>query len=344
MVGSPPRRCILCVLGITLTVSVMACDQATEQVAEPEARISLAIQNLQPIRKGEGHYTLWAGFFTFARAAKAAAPDDEDIVSLGDFNIGIDGSPVALDGGPVRFRIPDDRDPQLVRDIVVTIESELLFRSTHDEPGSPIMGGAMRGDVRLARAELTPDYDEAIGVDFSSVEGQYALLAPSSPVRGDSNSGIWFVDISGTINAGLRGLPQLKASWVYEGWVVDERSGTPAFYSTGTFRFADSADADGAGAGKGPGPGLSFPGQDFITGSLQRPDLSVTGFWFMITVEPVPDNSSTPFSYTLLDSRRPALTAVPGSPQPMFLPSTTAGVMYNQTPVSTPSGTVTLER
>jgi hypothetical protein len=344
MAGSDIRRVALCVLGIALIVSAVGCEQVAEEVAVPEARIALSVRNLQRLPSGDGHYTLWASFFTFAKTSPAGPADDEEVVSLGHFNIDTDGSPVAPDGSPVRFRIPDDRDPQLVRDIVVTIESEILFRSPHDVPGSPIMGGAMRGDERLGRAELAPEFDEALGVNFSSVEGQYALLAPSSPVRGDSNSGIWFVDISGTINAGLKNLPPLKKSWVYEGWVVDERSGTPSFYSTGIFRFADSADADGAGSGKGADSGLSFPGQDFITGPLVRPDLSMTGFWFMITLEPVPDNSPAPFSFTLLDSRRPALTAIARSPQHPFHFSTTAGVMYNQTPVSTPSGTLTIER
>ncbi|MDH3252205.1 MAG: hypothetical protein OEM41_05390, partial [Ignavibacteria bacterium] len=294
---------------LTILVVAIGCEQTTEQVASPEPRVSLTVTNLKTLPPGEGHYTLWAGFFEFAKAGGAAGTDDEELVSLGDFNIGADGVPVAPDGGPVRFRIPGDKDVQLIEGVVVTIGSEALSKSTHDEPGSPIMGGVMQGDEKLGRADLSTKFHDAVGADFSAAEGQYALLAPSSPVRADSSSGVWFVDISTSISAGLKGLPVLEGQWIYEGWVVDERSLTPTYYSTGTFRRADSADTDGAGPGKGPDSGLVFPGQDFITGPLARPDLSSPGFTFMITIEPVPDNAPGPFSFDLLDSRRPPLLA-----------------------------------
>jgi hypothetical protein len=73
-------------------------------------------------------------------------------------------------------------------------------------------------------------------------------------------------------------------------------------YSTGRFARADSADLDGAGPYRGPGTPINFPGQDFVLGAV-RLSLVDTGFTFMVTVEPDPDNSSDPFFVKVLSAR-----------------------------------------
>ena len=90
-------------------------------------------------------------------------------------------------------------------------------------------------------------------------------------------------------------MPDLGASWIYEGWVVDVSSGSPMPYSTGTFAAADGFDSDMAGC-KGGGP--PFPGQDFTAFHCGPVfDLDSGDFVAVISIEPVPDNGPGPFQF-----------------------------------------------
>ncbi|MEM6299845.1 MAG: hypothetical protein AAF740_14240 [Bacteroidota bacterium] len=128
--------------------------------------------------------------------------------------------------------------------------------------------------------------------DFTNASGNYFLATPTD---GNVNplSGLWFIDASsGTPEAGLKDLPSLPAGWAYEGWVVI--NGTPL--STGVFTSAEGADQSSIYSGPMDGP--PFPGEDFLMNApagLSFPtDLS--GATVVVSVEPVPDNSPSPFT------------------------------------------------
>lgn len=175
----------------------------------------------------------------------------------------------------------------------------------------------------------TIDHSAALGTDFSTAAGSYILAVPTS--TGDDganyNNGIWFLDttVNGTPTtpAPSLDLPMLPAGWVYEGWVVVD--GMPI--STGTFTDPAMADTDGGGATAGANPAPLFPGQDFVTDMLD-----LVGATIVISVEPAPDDSTTPFVLKPLIDMMVEDTGEPGIAQAMGnnatdLPTCTVEVM-----------------
>ncbi len=294
-------RNLLVLLAVFLTTS---CNQTNEAVVDPMGRITLTVSNLPPLE--HGYYELWGTFFDFNKPGGGDSPLHEgEFISFGKFAVGQDGSVQGLKGGAALLRVPAGRNPQLLKDIVIAIQNEhhdVLNKTGNDEePGSIIIGGPFRGNAGEATADLNMAYADAFRTDFSSVTGRCLIVSPTSP--SDSNSGIWFVESGSTLTAGLKNLPALRSEWRYEGWVVDkDAQPSVAWYSTGKFMRADSADYDGAGPGRGTGTGYNFPGQDFITGNPSRPDFSSGRYRFEITIEPFPDNSAAPFYLKLLSS------------------------------------------
>lgn len=305
---------------MTLVFLYAGCTDKSELVSPAEPVVSLSVSNLPHLSHEEGYYQLWATFLDFNKPSQNLRPlHDEGYISLGTFNVSENGRYLTdTDGHPVRFTLPTGQNPQLIDRIAVTIQAHHHGDSLvhDDEPGQIIMGGWMRGTERNGVADLRTEFDHAIGSDFRSVLGNYTIMSPTSGPA-DSNSGIWFVQLGASTAPSLRNLPVLHEGWTYEGWVVHQPDGgQPVYYSTGKFLRPDSADFDGAGSGSGSGAGLNFPGQDFITGIPSRPDLTQPNYWFMVTVEPVPDTSPHPFSLRILSNEaltwpRSARTTLP---------------------------------
>lgn len=317
---------------------LLSCHETNEVVEVQQPRISLTVSRLPRLGQGEGNYELWAKFVIFDRFDQTNAPQhDSTAVSLGKFNVTADGNGVVgLDGGPARFTIPADQDPQLMDIAFVSIQQA----DTGDDPGPILLAGRVSGDASVGVADLDVSHPAAFGSPFANVTGDFTIIAPTSP--SDSNSGVWFVDRQGSsISAGLRNLPVLPEGWVYEGWVGNYVTPEPgpgffSYFSTGRFLRADSADLDGAGPGRGPGAGFSFPGQDFInatgSGTPVRPDLRF--YVFMVTIEPDPDNSPRPFPLILLS------TPLPPAP----LPQGQTLLMNNVSSSSLPQGRIRIVR
>jgi len=131
--------------------------------------------------------------------------------------------------------------------------------------------------------------------------GKFFLRSPTDEASGTDNNGndengIWFGMPGTPPTAGLV-LPALEAGWKYEGWVVVDGVGP---LSTGTFTAFDVAD-DNAGADTSfsgtENAGPPIPGEDFFN---NVPDgftfpLDLKGKTVVISIEPSPDNSPTPF-------------------------------------------------
>ena len=160
--------------------------------------------------------------------------------------------------------------------------------------------------------------------NFSTSSGKYFL---ATPTNGNANpsAGVWFLNAtSGTPVAGLS-LPTLDAGWKYEGWAV---SGS-AVLSTGKFSNPNGPDEAAPYSGTQPAP--PFPGEDFLKNAPAGATFpgNLSGATFVISVEPVPDNSPMPFTLKPLvhTTANPAVTG------------TTINMTRNLT--GFPSGTVT---
>lgn len=184
-----------------------------------------------------------------------------------------------------------------------------------DDPG-PSETHFLAGPFKGASAKL--NVSNALGVDLSEASGSFLLATPSTgdPAE-DYNLGIWWVDPGAGPGPSLN-LPTLPTGWSYEGWAVVD--GVPL--STGRFTDPGAADSDGAGPTSGPYPGPPFPGQDFID-----PPEDLLGQTAVITVEPEPDNSSSPFTL------KPLKGAIPAD-----LPVGTLSPMDNTDKASSPTG------
>ncbi len=167
---------------------------------------------------------------------------------------------------------------------VLTIEPSI------DNDPNPSEVHILAGSFSSGSASLTIDHPAALGNDFENASGQYILGTPTDGNNFDENSGIWFLDPSNG-NPSLN-LPTLPNGWVYEGWVIID--GIPV--TTGKFLNTTGADFSAPFSGNFSAP--AYPGEDFLINaptSLNFP-LDLSSELVAISIEPVPDNSSAPFT------------------------------------------------
>lgn len=211
-------------------------------------------------------------------------------VSTGTFTV--DGSGMM---SQTEFMVDDD-DLAAATDFVLSIEPH------PDNDPAPsaikILGGVFAG----SSAPVSVSHGAALGNDFAAASGKYILATPTTTSIDDELSGIWFLDLSsGMPGVGLN-LPALPMGWKYEGWAVI--GGMPV--TSGTFSDVDMMDDTAPFSGM-DAPGPPFPGEDYVTNApagLTFPtDLS--GATLVISIEPSPDNSSSPFQF------KPLVASVP---------------------------------
>jgi hypothetical protein len=182
-----------------------------------------------------------------------------------------------------------------VTDFVLSIEAE---GDTDSIPGDvkPMAGAydsiAMGGPL-----------SHNIGVDLSSVSGEYILATPTDDPAGNELSGVWFLNTTGPA-AGLM-IPDLTGTdWMYEGWAVI--GGTPV--TSGRFNMASEAD-DFNGYSETVNPGPPFPGEDFLlnapSGLTFPTDLSDQTM--VVSIEPRVDSDPGPFQFKPLVGTVPSM-------------------------------------
>lgn len=182
----------------------------------------------------------------------------------------------------------------------------LTIEPMQDNDPAPSSVHILAGDFSGTNASLTISHQAALGNDFSMAAGKYILATPTDTVSTNEDSGIWFLDNSSGMPAQGLTLPILPAGWAYEGWAVI--NGTPV--STGTFTDVTKADDSAPFSGTQAGP--PFPGEDFLMNAptpLSFPT-SLLGGTAVISIEPVPDNSSKPFTLKPLVGMIPAMANV----------------------------------
>ena len=165
--------------------------------------------------------------------------------------------------------------------------------------GVKILAGTFSGN----NASLTIGDSSAIANDFMSSTGTYLLATPTNGQNSNELSGVWYVDLNGGAHQGLQ-LPILPPQWKYEGWVVVP--GHNGALSTG--KFSDPNATDEAAPYSGTMPGPPFPGEDLIMNAPSGYSFptNLQGGRLVITVEPNPDNSTSPFFLKPLSTMVPA--------------------------------------
>lgn len=167
----------------------------------------------------------------------------------------------------------------------------LTIEPVPDTDPAPSKVHILGGDISGKSGSLSVGHAAALGTDFASSMGKYILATPTNGMDTDENSGVWFLDnSSGSAAAGLN-LPALPEGWEYEGWAVI--NGTPV--TTGKFTSVNAADMAAPFSETNPGP--NYPGEDFLKNApsgLTFPT-NLSGAKVVISIEPVPDNSSAPF-------------------------------------------------
>ena len=169
----------------------------------------------------------------------------------------------------------------------------LSIEPVPDSDPSPSAIKILGGDFAGNSASVNASHGAALGEDLSVATGNAILATPTTTTTCDELSGIWFLNLSGGSPATGLSLPTLPSGWKYEGWAVID--GTPV--TSGTFSAVDVADD--AAPFSGPGNGPPFPGEDYVanapTGMTFPTDLS--NATLVISIEPNPDNSASPFMF-----------------------------------------------
>ena len=205
----------------------------------------------------------------------------------------VDGSPIStgvftVDGNGALSQSSFDLDEGNLESATAFI---LTIEPSPDSDPAPSDVHILAGDFGETSANLTVSHSAALGNDFTSATGGYTLATPTDGADNNENSGVWFLDLTAGPGPSLS-LPDLPAGWAYEGWAVID--GTPV--TTGTFTSVSGADAAAPYSGSEPGP--AYPGEDFLTNApsgLTFPT-DLRGTTIVVSVEPVPDNSASPFT------------------------------------------------
>ena len=242
----------------------------------------------------------------------------------------VDGSPVStgvfsVDGSgalsKTQFSVKLS-DLNAATKFVLTIEP-----ANDPAPDAPSDVKILGGDFSSTTASLTVGDGAALGDDFSASTGKYILATPTDGGSNtNENSGVWWLDNSGASPVAGLSLPTLPSGWKYEGWAVINGQAV----STGTFTSVSGSDAAAPYSGTTAGP--AYPGEDFLMNAPSGVTFPVdlAGKTVVISVEPVPDNSASPFFL------KPLLGSVPA-----MATDHTVYSMTNNAATSNPTGTAT---
>lgn len=263
-------RSMTALVGIGL-LGIAACG---DDPAEPTLEtLVLDFLGLEALAEGY-HYEGWAII-------------DGAPVTTGKFNVGATNGLVTTSGSPIAGgSFNTGVDLSGATRIVITIEP------AGDTDAVPADTHILAGPVSGSGATLTVGDMAALGDDFLAAAGDFILATPTNGSDTNENSGIWFLSLeSGSPATGLD-LPTLPAGWAYEGWAVID--GTPV--TSGRFTEVDAVDL--ADPFSGPMPGPPFPGEDFLVNApagLTFPT-DLAGGTAVISIEPEPDDSPSPFT------------------------------------------------
>lgn len=201
----------------------------------------------------------------------------------------VDGSPVSTGtfssvAFPQTFSV---NTAQLNSAVAFVLSIEPAMDSDPAPAATKVLSGEFTGSAAAVNTDLVGD--------FSNASGQFFLRSPTDET-GTNNmndqNGVWF-GTPGMPPVPNFVLPTLPAGWAYEGWVVGETGPL----STGTFTDFNTVDSTDIFSGTSQA-GPPVPGEDFF---MNEPigetfPLDIRGRTVVISVEPVPDDSTAPFA------------------------------------------------
>ena len=277
-------RPVYFILIAVLSLTTVACDSTSSEEPDIRVQLQLDVNDLPPLRGGQ-NYRAWA-----------ILPDQN--VPSDPFNFTDSGQYVNETGQFISNTFTFPQNIASATHVLVSIEGK---GSAANEPSETVV---YAGDVQNFETTMEATHPLAIGVDFSSASGVFALLTPSDDDPDNELNGVWFVEPGSddALSAGLD-LPQIPTGWAYEGWV--DTGG--AVLSTGAFTAVDEADMDEFYYRSGLEQVL-YPGEDFLAnapaGISFPPDLS--GARVFITIEPLPDDAAAPYVFEVMNGSIPA--------------------------------------
>ncbi len=201
----------------------------------------------------------------------------------------VDGNPVSTGTFtsvtfPQTFQVDADQLANATT-FVLSIEPAI------DPDPAPAATKVLAGDFSGSTANVST----ALIGDFSTASGAFFLRTPTDEMganNGNDQNGVWF-GTPGMPPTPNFVLPTLPDGWIYEGWVV----GDAGPLSTGTFSAFDTVD-NSAPFSEVINPGPPVPGEDFFLNAPAGESfpLDIRGRTVVISVEPVPDDSTAPFA------------------------------------------------
>lgn len=185
----------------------------------------------------------------------------------------------------------------------------LTIEPLPDTDPTPSAVHLVAGDFSGNTANLDVGHGAALNNDFEASSGNFILATPTDSDDTNEYSGLWFLDNSSGMPAIGLDLPELPEGWAYEGWAIID--GSPV--STGTF--TSISGVDNATLYSGPNSGPPFPGEDFLLNAPEGKTFPTILEAAVISIEPVPDNSTAPFLLKplvgMIDANAPVHTALP---------------------------------
>lgn len=214
-----------------------------------------------------------------------------------------------------------------IADLAAATKFVLSIEPSPDNDPLPSDQKLLAGDFAGDMASVSTSVAPGVG-DFSSATGSFFLRSPTDEIGGINNgndeNGVWF-GVPGAPPTPDFTLPTLPVGWIYEGWVVVDGVGP---ITTGKFNAFDTVDDFDGYSGASPGPPV--PGEDFFANAPNGFifPLDIRNRTVVISIEPVPDNSPSPF---LL---KPLLGTAGANTAPATYPFTYNGASF-------PTGSVT---
>ncbi|MET2985065.1 anti-sigma factor [Aureibaculum conchae] len=259
---------------------------------------------------------LFLALATFSLLFTSCDNDDDNVPSKKNLTVNITGLEglgsdyvyegwIIVNGAPVSTGTFSDVTTGQTFSVDATqLDAATKFVLSIEPAGETGTAAATPSDTKLVIGDFSGNSASvSVGTvgDFTTATpaGKFFLRSPTDEATGNNGndeSGIWF-GTPGAPPSPAFTLPALEAGWKYEGWVVVDGQGP---LSTGTFTAFDVADENAGDATSFSGTenaGPPIPGEDFFNNAPSgfTFPLDIRGKTVVISVEPSPDNSPTPF-------------------------------------------------
>lgn len=275
------RRCTLAAVALLL-VGTQACGNTPRQFNPLPAAlgdlrgVALGFEGLRPLTDQQGRYAVWVFL------------DNRDVIALGPFNVNEQGRPVNSSGDIIE-RFTADQNLFSTVSVLITIEPGGV-------PGeSPGQAAILQGPFIDGVAQL----NVPAPLLTTEAAGSYRVFTPTDGPDTNEGSGLWAVSEDG---GPLLQLPPLNNVYSWEHYII--LNGQALTMG----RFRSPVAPDFANPFSGPEPAPEFPGEDFLENAPEGVEFpaDLSGARFLLTLEPVLDDTAEPSQLVVLEAILPA--------------------------------------